>query len=168
LRAVSRVRTLLALALGIKQAPCPHTRIHWGIRLSSGRLASARPLRGLPRAHAPCNHGLLWRIDRSIGLGAGKMVAVWAIDAHPPQRVNAAPSLRHVHGLGGSVAASWTGAAIADVRARLIAQMGRPAASLKDGGRDGHQAADGREERGLGSPCRDDRSHAAAGMRQHS
>jgi hypothetical protein len=163
-RAVSRVLTLLALALGITKAPCPQTLINWVIRLSIVRLDAARPLRGLPLAHAPFNNGLLWMIDLSIGLGSGKILAVLAIDAHHHQLVNAAPSLRHVHCIGVSVAESWTGEAIADVLDRLIAQMGRPAAYLKDGGSELHKAADVLEERGLGSPCIDDISHAAAGM----
>lgn len=166
-RAVSRVLTLLALALGIKKAPCPQTLINWVIRLSIVRLASARPLRGLPLSQAPFTNGLIWLIDLSIGLGSGKILAVLALDAHHHQLVNAAPSLRHVHCIGVSVAESWTGEAIADVLDRLIAQMGRPAAYLKDGGSDLHKAADLLEERGLGSPCIDDISHAAAGMLKH-
>jgi hypothetical protein len=47
---------------------------------------------------------------------------------------------------------------------RLIAQMGRPAAYLKDGGSELHKAVDELAERGLASPCIDDISHAAAGM----
>jgi hypothetical protein len=166
-RAVSRVLTLLALALGIKKAPCPQTLINWVIRLSIVRLASARPLRGLPLSQAPFTNGLIWLIDLSIGLGSGKILAVLALDAHHHQLVNAAPSLRHVHCIGVSVAESWTGEAIADVLDRLIAQMGRPAAYLKDGGSDLHKAADLLEERRLGSPCIDDISHAAAGMLKH-
>jgi hypothetical protein len=166
-RAVSRVLTLLALALGIKKAPCPQTLINWVIRLSIVRLDAARPLRGLPLAQAPFNNGLLWMIDLSIGLGSGKILAVLAIDAHHHQLVNAAPSLRHVHCIGVSVAESWTGESIADVLDRLIAQMGRPAAYLKDGGSDLHKAVDLLAERGLGSPCIDDLSHAAAGMLKH-
>src|SRR5499433_62242 len=166
-RAVSRVLTLLALALGIKKAPCPQTLINWVIRLSIVRLDSARPLRGLPLSQAPFTNGLIWLIDLSIGLGSGKILAVLALDAHHHRFVNAAPSLRHVHCIGVSVAESWTGEAIADVLDRLIAQMGRPAAYLKDGGSDLHKAADLLEERGLGSPCIDDISHAAAGMLKH-
>jgi hypothetical protein len=166
-RAVSRVLTLLAMALGIKKAPCPQTLINWVIRLSIVRLASARPLRGLPLSQAPFTNGLIWLIDLSIGLGSGKILAVLALDAHHHQLVNAAPSLRHVHCIGVSVAESWTGEAIADVLDRLIAQMGRPAAYLKDGGSDLHKAADLLEERRLGSPCIDDISHAAAGMLKH-
>jgi hypothetical protein len=166
-RAVSRVLTLLALALGIKKAPCPQTLINWVIRLSIVRLDSARPLRGLPLSQAPFTNGLIWLIDLSLGLGSGKILAVLAIDAQHHQLVNAAPSLRHVHCIGVSVAESWTGEAIAAVLDRLIAQMGRPAAYLKDGGSDLHKAADLLEDRGLGSPCIDDISHAAAGMLKH-
>ena len=167
-RAVARVLTLLALALGIKKAPCPQTLINWVIRLSIVRLDSARPLRGLPLAQAPFTNGLLWMIDLSIGLGSGKILAILAIDAHHHHLVNAAPALCHVHCIGVSVAESWTGEAIADVLDRLIAQMGRPAAYLKDGGSELHKAADLLEERGLGSPCIDDISHAAAGMLKRS
>jgi len=63
-RAVSRVLTLLALALGIKKAPCPQTIINWVIRLSIVRLDSARSLRGLPLAQAPFNlYSALFRKD---------------------------------------------------------------------------------------------------------
>jgi len=167
-RAVCRVVSLLAPALGIKRAPCPQTVITWVIRLSIVRIASARGLRGLPLAQAPFSNGLLWMIDLSIGLGSGKILAVLALDAHHHQLLGAAPSLEHVHGMGVAVADSWTGESIADVLDRLIAQMGRPAASLKDGGSDLHKAADLLAERGLGSPCIDDLSHAAAGMLKHS
>ena len=61
-----------------------------------------------------------------------------------------------------SVADSWTGEAISELLKRLIAQMGRPAAYLKDGGREWQKAADLREPHGLASPCLDDISHAAA------
>jgi len=90
-----------------------------------------------------------------------------AIDAHHHQLLGAASALEHVHCIGVSVGESWTGEAIADVLDRLIAQMGRPAAYLKDGGSELHKAADVLEARGLGSPCIDDISHAAAGMLKH-
>jgi len=91
-----------------------------------------------------------------------------AIDAHPHQLVNAPPSLEHVHCLGVSVADAWTGDSIADGRDWLIAPRGRPAAYRTDGGSDLHKAADVLAQRGLGSPCLDDLSHAAAGMLKHS
>ena len=59
---------------------------------------------------------------------------------------------------------SWTGDTIAELLKRLIAQMGRPAAYLKDGGSDLHKAVALLDEQGLGSPCIDDISHAVAGM----
>jgi hypothetical protein len=72
-RAVCRVLSLLASALGIKRAPCPQTIINWVIRLAIVRIEAARGLRGLPLAHAPFSNGLLWMIDLSIGLGSGKI-----------------------------------------------------------------------------------------------
>ena len=72
-RAVCRVLSLLAPELGITRAPCAQTVINWVIRLSMVRLESARGLRGLPLAHAPFSNGLIGRIDRSIGLGSGKI-----------------------------------------------------------------------------------------------
>jgi hypothetical protein len=163
-RAVSRVLALLARVLGIRQAPCPQTIINWVIRLTIVRLDAARTLRGLPLAHAPFTNGLIWLIDISIGLGSGKILAVLALDAHHHQRVCDAPALCHVHCIGVAVADSWTGEMIAELLKRLIAQIGRPAAYLKDGGSDLHKAAALLAADGLGSPCLDDISHAAAGM----
>src|SRR5215470_15532814 len=166
-RAVCRVLSLLASALGIKRAPCPQTVINWVIRLSIVRIEAARGLRGVPLAQAPFSNGLLWMLDLSIGLGSGKILAVLALDAHHHQFLGAAPSLEHVHCVGVSVAESWTGESIADLLDRLIAQMGRPAAYLKDGGSELQKAAALLAARGLGSPCIDDLSHAAAGMLKH-
>jgi len=167
-RAVSRVLSLLAWALGLKKAPCPQTIINWVMRLSRVRIESARTLKGLPLSQAPFTNGLIWMIDLSIGLGSGKIVAVLALDAHHHHLVTGAPSLNHVHCIAVSVADSWTGEAIAGVLKRLIAQMGRPAAYLKDGGSELHKAADLLEEQGLGSSCIDDISHAAANMLKRS
>ena len=139
-RAVSRVLTLLALALGIQKAPCPQTIINWVLRLTIVRLDSARTLRGLPLVRAPFTNGLIWMIDISIGLGSGKILAVLAFDAHHHQLESEAPTLRQVHCIGVAVADSWTGETIADFLKRLIATMGRPAAYLKDNGSDLHKA----------------------------
>jgi hypothetical protein len=62
------------------------------------------------------------------------------------------------------VADAWTGDTIAELLKRLIAQMGRPAAYLKDAGSDLQKAADSLQDQGLSSPCLDDVSHAVAGM----
>src|SRR5712692_7823913 len=167
-RAVSRVLTLLALALGINKAPCPQTIINWVIRLSIVRIDAARTLRGFSLSQAPFTNGLIWMIDLSIALGSGKIVAVIALDAHHHHLVDDAPSLHHVHCIAVSVAESWTGEAIAEVPKRLIAQMGRPAAYRKDGGSELQKAADLLALQGLASPCIDDISHAAANMLKHS
>jgi hypothetical protein len=163
-RAVSRVLSLLAWALGIKKAPGPQTVINWVMRLAIVRIEAARGLKGLPLSQAPFTNGLIWMLDMSIGLGTGKILAVLACDAHHHQRAPGALALEHVHCIGVCVADSWTGETIADVLKRLIAQMGRPAAYLKDGGSDLHKATDLLGEQGLSSPCIDDISHAVAGM----
>jgi hypothetical protein len=163
-RAVSRVLSLLACALGIKKAPCPQTVINWVTRLAIVRSQSARLLEGLPLRQAPFTNGLIWLIDISIGLGTGKILAVLAVDAHHHELVPSALSLDRVHCIGVSVANSWTGETIAELLGRLIAQMGRPAAYLKDGGSDLQKAVAILGEKGLDSPCIDDISHAVAGM----
>jgi len=167
-RAVSRVLSLLAWALGIKKAPCPQTISNWVMRLAIIRIDSARLLRGLPLSLAPFSNGLIWMIDISIGLGTGKILAVLACDAHHHQLTPDALSLERVHCLGVSVADSWTGETIAELLGRLIAVMGRPAAYLKDGGGDLHKAVAFLGEQGLASPCIDDISHAVAGMLKRS
>ena len=163
-RAVSRVLTLLASALGIKKAPCPQSVSHWVMRLAIVRIDSAPHLRGLPLPQAPFCNGLIWMIDLSIGLGTGKILAVLAFDAHHHQLQPGALGLAQVHGLGVSVAASWTGEAIAAVLKRLIAVMGRPAAYLKDRGSELSKAVDLLAQENLASACIDDISHAAASM----
>jgi hypothetical protein len=167
-RAVSRVLSLLAWALGIKKAPCPPTIINWVMRLVMVRIDSARLLRGVPLRLAPFSNGLIWMIDISIGLGTGKIVAVLACDAHHHQLTPDALSLERVHCIGVSVADAWTGEIIAELLGRLIAVMGRPAAYLKDGGGDLHKAVALLAEQGLASPCIDDISHAVAGMLKRS
>jgi len=163
-RAVSRVLSLLALALGIHKAPCPQTIINWVTRLSLIRIQSVRMLKGSALSQAPFSNGLIWMIDVSIALGSGKIVAVLALDTHHHQLSDAAPSLQQVRCLAVSVATSWTGDTLAELLRRLIAVMGRPAAYLKDGASDLHKAIGLLEEQGLTSPSIDDISHAVANM----
>jgi hypothetical protein len=163
-RAVSRVLSLLAFALGIHNAPCPQTIINWVTRLSVVRIQSARMLKGSTLSQAPFSNGLIWMIDVSIALGSGKIVAVLALDAHHHQLSDAAPSLQQMRCLAVSVATSWTGDTLAELLRRLIAVLGRPAAYLKDGASDLHKAIGLLEEQGLASPSIDDLSHAVANM----
>jgi len=66
------------------------------------------------------------------------------------------------------VADAWTGEAIAEVLKRLIAQMGRPAAYLKDAGSELHKAVDLLGEPRWHRPSIDALSHAAASMLKRS
>jgi hypothetical protein len=163
-RAASRVLRLFAPALGLNKGPCAQTLINWVTRLAIVRLATvSRDQRSyLPKS--PFSNGSIWMIDLSIGLGAGKILAVFALDTRHHQRVKGAPSLHCTRCIGVSVAASWTGETIADFLKRLIAVMGRPAAYLKDGGGELRKAIDHLQEDALESPCVDDLSHAVASM----
>jgi hypothetical protein len=163
-RAVSRVLSLFAWALGIQKAPCPQTIINWVTRLAIVRLQSVRLLKGPVLSQAPFSNGLIWMIDISIALGSGKIVAVLALDAQHHRLTQAAPSLGQVRCLAVSVAVSWTGDTLADLLKRLIAVMGRPAAYLKDAGSELHKAIDVLDAQGLASPAIDDLSHAVANM----
>jgi hypothetical protein len=163
-RAVSRVLHVLAADLGIERAPCVQSVINWVMRLSMVRIECARELRGLPLPQAPFSNGLIWLIDLSIALGSGKILAVLALDAHHHDLFDGALALAHTHCIAVSVADSWTGEAIAEVLKRLIAQMGRPAAYLKDAGSELRKAVDLLGEPRLHSPSIDDLSHAVASM----
>ncbi len=166
LRAVSRVLRLLAAALGLKQAPCPQTLIHWVTRLSSVRIPSARRLQGVALSPAPFAHGLIWMMEVRSALGAGKRVAVVALDAQHHPRTPVAPGRQPGRGRAVSVAAAWTGAPLAAWRKRLIAVMGRPAASRKDGGSELHKAIDVLAAQGLARPSMDAIAPAVAPMRK--
>jgi hypothetical protein len=163
-RAVSRVLAVLAATLGIKKAPCPQTIINWVTRLSLVRIQSAPTLKGVPLAQARFSNGLIWMIDMSIALGTGKILAVLALNAHHHQLIPDAPGFQNVHCIAVSVADSWTGESIASLLERLIAVIGRPAAYLKDGGRDLKKAIRLLGERGLASPSIDDISHVIANL----
>jgi hypothetical protein len=136
--------------------------IHWVTRLAIVRRPSARLLKGSALSQAPFAHGFIWMIASSIALGSGKSVAVLALDAQHHRLTQAAPSLGQVRCLAVSVAVAWTGDTLADLLKRLIAVMGRPAASLKDAGSERHKAIDVLEAQGLARPSMDDLSHAVA------
>jgi len=133
-RAVSRVLAVLAAPLGLRKTPCPQTVINWVTRLSIARLQHAPGLPKTPLSADPFANGFIWIIDISIALGAGKILAVLALDARHDHRHPAAPSLKQVHPVAVAVAESWTGDGVADVLKRLMGTLGRPVALLKDGG----------------------------------
>ncbi len=161
-RAVSRVLAVLGPHLGIAKAPCPQPVINWVGRLSMVRLQAASSFTGSTLSQAPFSNGLIWMIDVSMGVGAGKILALLALDARHHQLTAAAPSLGQVHCVAVAVAASWTGETIAAFLQRVIAVLGRPAAYLKDGGTDLQKAVRLLGERGLASLSIDDISHVAA------
>jgi hypothetical protein len=163
-RAVARVLHVLAHWLGIGKAPCPQTVINWVMRLSVVRRQSVRLLQGVSRRLCPFTNGLIWMIDTSITLGTGKLLSVLALDAHHSQLAGDAPGFQHVRCVAVAVAPSWTGERLADLLERVISVVGRPAAYLKDGGSELHNATGLLAERGLGSPVIDDVAPAVATM----
>jgi hypothetical protein len=163
-RAVSRVLGIMGEHLGLAKAPCPQTIINWVARLSIARLQCAPRLVGAQVRGAPFCNGFIWMIDTSIGLGAGKILAVLALHVRHHQDHPGAATLQDVHCVGVSVAVSWTGEAIGDFLQRLIAVLGRPVAFLKDGARDLAKAVRLLDEQGLPSLTIDDISHGIANL----
>jgi hypothetical protein len=163
-RAVSRVLESLADVLGLKRAPCPQSVINWVMRLSIVRLQSAAPLSGSALRAAPFSNGWIWLLDISITLGAGKILALLALDARHHQLHPSAPTLGQVHCIAVSVAESWDGASVAAFLQRVIAVRGRPVAYLKDGGSELRNAVERVAGRGLGSATIDDISHVVANI----
>jgi hypothetical protein len=117
--------------------------------------------KGSGLSQAPFSNGLSWMIAVSIALGAGKIVAVLALDAQHPL-TETAPGLPQVRCLAVAVAASWTGDTLADLLRRLSAVLGRPAAYRKEAGSELHQAIDVLDAQGLASPALEEISHAVA------
>lgn len=165
-RAVSRVLGVLADVLGIK-APCPQTIINWVTRLSLVRIQSASMLKGLPLQLAPLCNGMIWMIDTSIALGTGKILTVLALNAHHHQLCPDAPGFENVHCVAVSVADTWTGESIAAFLKRIIDVTGRPAAYLKDGGRDLQKAIRLLDQQEIASFSIDDISHMVANLLKH-
>jgi hypothetical protein len=161
-RAVSRVLSVLAVALGIQNAPCPQPMSNWVTRLAIVRTQSARLRKGSALSQAPFAHGFIWMIDSSIALGSGKIVAVLALDTQHHRLTQAAPSVGQVRCLAVAVAVSWTGDTRADLLKRLMAVLGRPAAYRKEAGSERHKAIDVLDAQGLARPSLDDSSHAVA------
>jgi hypothetical protein len=165
-RAVSRVLTVLAEALGIKKAPCPQTVINWVIRLSLVRIDSISQLNSTPEdcVTSPKAKGWIYMIDISIGLGIGKILAILGLRADHHGVESGSPSLSNVHCIAVAVSDSWTGEAIAVFLERVIAVTGPPLAYLKDAGTDLQKGVRLVGEKGYSSFCIDDISHFVANL----
>jgi len=153
--------------VGLAKAPCPQTISNWVSRLSLARLHSAPGLPRSPLSAAPFANGFIWRIDISIALGAGKLLAVLALDARHHQFHPGAPALEQVRCLLVAVADSWTGETIADLLHRLIGSLGRPLAFLTDGGAELAKATDLLAERNCRSFRLEDVSQVVANLLKH-
>lgn len=166
-RAVSRVLSVLGPGLGIPRAPSHQTVINWLLRLSIVKMQSIPQVCSKISSCDPFSNGFIWLVDISIGLGAGKILTVLAIDSQHHAMEPGAPTLKHVHCVGVAVADSWTGRDIADFLKKIIGTLGRPIAYLKDGGADLRRAACLLAEEGFVSPCIDDVSHKIANLVKH-
>ena len=167
-RAVSRVLGVLGQYLGLTKAPCPQTVINWVTKLSIARIQHSMHRLNTPLHHDPSDNGFIWMIDISIALGAGKILALLALDVRHHQRSPGAPSLQNVHCVAVSVALSWTGEEIAAFLRKVIAVVRRPAAFLKDGGTDLAKAARLLGEDGFSTPSIADISHRIANLLKHA
>jgi hypothetical protein len=166
-RAVSRVLSVLGQALGIPRAPSYQTIINWLLRLSLVKMQSIPRVCTTISSCDPFSNGYIWLVDISIGLGAGKILTVLALDAQHHRMEPGAPTLKNVHCVGVAVAPSWTGEDIAHFFKKIIGILGRPIAYLKDGGADLRRAACLLAEEGFVSPCIDDVSHKIANLVKH-
>ena len=166
-RAISRVLDVLAPQLGLKKTPCTQTIINWVTRLSIVRMKDVMPFGGVKKCTPMFSHGFILILDASIGLGKGKILTILALDAKHHSLNPGAPSLQNIKCVSVSVADTWTGETIAVLLEKVITQIGRPVAYLKDGGTDLGKAVRLLDEKGLPSMSIDDISHFAANLLKH-
>ena len=72
-----RARSLCSLGLWVSRKPPARKPSQWGDPPHPVRIDAARTVRGLAPGAGPLTNGLSWMIDRSIGLGSGKMALCW-------------------------------------------------------------------------------------------
>ena len=166
-RAVSRVLSVLSGELGLEKSPCTQTIINWVMRLTISRLQNFPQQNGTQIVGDPFSNGYIWVIDISIGLGSGKILTVLALSVRHHQLSTGAPTLQNVICVGVCVADSWTGIDVAAFLQRLIAVTGRPAAFLKDGGKELGKAVEVLGSKGFPSLEIDDISHVVANILKH-
>jgi len=103
-------------------------------------------------------------MDTSIALGSGKILAVLELKLNHFANNKVAPTLGEINCVAVAVAKSWTGEGIANFLEQVIHITGKPAAYLKDGGRDLMKAVRLLNERGFSSLSIDDISHVVANL----
>jgi len=163
-RAISRVLGILQTYLGITKPPCPQTIINWVTRFSLAKIWNYNGLPSLALAKNKFVNGSIWMIDTSIALGAGKIIAVLELKIDHYKHNEGAPTLKNINCVAIAVAKSWTGESIANFLQQVIEITGKPAAYLKDGGRDLMKGARLLNERGFPSLSIDDVSHVVANL----
>lgn len=166
-RAISRLLGILKSRLGIAKAPCPQTIINWVTRYTLTKIWNYNPSAPLHIANKRHSNGSIWIIDTSIGLGAGKILAVLELKVNHHDINKGAPTLKNINCVAVSVSRSWTGEAIADFLQKVIKVTGIPVAYLKDGGTDLAKAVRILNKRGFSSLCIDDISHVIANLIKH-
>jgi hypothetical protein len=167
-RAISRVLDVLCTYLGLSKAPCPQTISNWVTRLSIAKIQMPPQSIGNPVAREIAKDHV-WLIDLSIGLGAGKILTVLALNLKHHQLNDHAPTLEDVRCVAVSVENSWTGESIADFLKSVITRTGSPSAFLKDGGADLKKAVGilNESEQGTSSLSIADISHTIANLFKH-
>ena len=160
-RGISRVLSVIGSYLGLSKTPCVQTIINWVTRLSISRMKK------ISHKITESSRDFICVIDISIGLGAGKILAVLLLDTRHHLLNKGAPMLENVHCVGVSVADTWTGETIADFLEKVIVVGGQPVSYLKDGGTELGKAARLLNDRGYSSVCIDDVSHVIANLLKH-
>jgi hypothetical protein len=166
-RAISRLLGILKSRLGIAKAPCPQTIINWVTRYALTKIWNYNPPAPFHIADKQYSNSSIWIIDTSIGLGAGKILAVLELKVNHHEINEGAPTLQDINCVAVSVSKSWTGEAIADFLQKIIKVTGTPVAYLKDGGTDLAKAVRTLDKRGFSSLSIDDISHTIANLLKH-
>ncbi|MBF0235757.1 MAG: hypothetical protein HQK65_22380, partial [Desulfamplus sp.] len=163
-RGISRVLEILQNYLGITRVPCAQTIINWVTRYSLSKIWNYSGIPSICLDGSRFANGGIWIMDTSIALGSGKILTVLELKLNHFQSNKMAPTLEDINCVAVSVAKSWTGEGIASFLEQVIHITGKPAAYLKDGGRDLMKAVRLLNERGFSSLSIDDVSHVVANL----
>ncbi len=163
-RAVSRVLKVLGGRLGISKPPCAQTVVNWVSKLAVAKIDKFAYAADSLVSRVPSRAGSIFIIDISIALGVGKIPTVPGLDMDHQNRNEGAPKRKDVDCIAVAVAPSWTGETIAEFLEKAIRVVGKPAAFIKDGGRDPAKAVGILAEHGFDCHSIDDISHAVANL----